>query len=374
MNYSDIVHNRLASQRILNHDFKTPEEVLSSFGAMQAQDYPASLWAIGLRCRDGTTIRDVENAVSEKKIARTWLMRGTLHFAASRDMHWMLSLFKPRLLHTAMRRDKSLGLGQKLIERTERLFYKALKKEGQLTRSQMYEVLKQRGVSTRYNKLGYNLGYHMLYRAAWDGIICFGPYSGKEQTFVLLDDHIKERNELSAEAANAELAYRYFASHGPATLKDYVWWSGLTVKDARLGIERNAPKLIEETIDGNTYYMPKRLPKPNNWRSVRLLPAFDEYLVAYADRSAALGNPQMQRALNGMLKTGKVSIIHSNGVFVPVIVVDGEVVGAWSRKFEKGKVAVTLKQYIKLSKEDIVGVREEVERYGRFLGVDAVLK
>jgi hypothetical protein len=374
MDTSDIAKYRLSTQHISNA-VDSPEEVLSSMGAIQAQDYPASLWAIGLRCREGTTVKDVKNAIAKRKIARTWLMRGTLHFAASSDIHWMLRLFAPRLLNTAITRDRHLGLSDKVVEKTEALFYNALKGGGQLTRREMYKVLEKGGVRLDWN-LGYSLGYHMLYRAAWDGLICFGPYAGKEQTFVLLDEHIKKRRELTNEQANAELAYRYFSSHGPATIKDYVWWSGLKVSDARIGIERNKSKLVEEKANGNTYYMPKSIPRlRDNEHSVYLLPAFDEYLVSYADRSAMLSNPELQRTLRSILKDWKKpAVIYSNGIFVPLIVVDGEVVGAWSRKIEKGKVVVTLKHYVRLGKEDMKRVREEAERYGRFLGMDVMLK
>ena len=367
MDYSNFINYRLMTQHICD-SLDTPAEVLESMGAMQAQDYTASLWAIGLRCKEGTTVNDIESAIAEKKIARTWLMRGTLHFAASKDIRWMLKLFAPRLLHTAIIRDQHLGLSNKVVEKTKKLFYNALKKEKQLTRKEMYKVLEKGGVPSKNN-----LGYHMLYRAAWDGLICFGPYSGKEQTFVLMDDHIGEGRVLSAEQANAELSKRYFTSHGPATIRDYVWWSGLTVKDAKAGIEKAGLSIREEIIDGKAYYMSKNISKPDNGQSVRLLPAFDEYLVSYADREAMLGNPQMQRALNGTLKTGKVSIIHSNGIFVPVIIADGEVVGAWSRKIVKRNMVITLKQYVKLSKDGIREAKKDAERYGDFFGFETIV-
>ena len=368
MKFSEIVKHRLATQHITNPS-GTPEEILSYFGAMQAQDYPASLWAIGLRCKEGTTAKDVENAIIKKEIARTWLMRGTLHFAASKDIHWMLDLFRPRLLRTAILRDKHLGLSDNVIEKTKKLFYAALKKERILTRLQMYDILDKGRVPSKNN-----LGYHMLYRAAWDGLICFGPMHEKEQTFVLLDDHIKERSELSNEQAISELALRYFSSHGPATLRDYVWWSGLTVKDARLGIEKNSSKLSEEDIDGTRYYMQKKMPKIDDKSRVHLLPAFDEYLVSYADRSAMLGNPGMQKAIKRMIETQKLTIIHSNGIFSSVIVVDGAVVGTWSRKINENKVTVTIKRYVKLDKDADKGIREEAERYGRFFGMRLNMK
>lgn len=367
MNHSDITSYRISVQHI-NGDLNSPEQVLEAMGAIQAQDYTASLWAIGLRCKEGITVKDIESAITEKKIVRTWLMRGTIHFAASKDVHWMMKLFAPRLLSTSRMRDRHLGLSDNLVKKTKVLFYNALKKEKQLTRKEMYKVLEKSGVPPKNN-----LGYHMLYRAAWDGLICFGPYSGKEQTFVLMEDHIKERHVLSTEQANTELAKRYFQSHGPATIKDYVWWSGLTVKDTKASIENLGSFLKEEVINGKLYYLPKRIPKSNNTQSVHLLPAFDEYLVGYTDREAILGNPQMQRALNGKINAGKVSIIHSNGIFLPVIVVDGEVVGTWSRKIIKDKVTLTLKQYVKLDNFEIREAKEEAEKYGSFFGLETTV-
>ena len=367
MDYSDITNYRISAQHI-NGDLNSPEQVLESMGAIQAQDYTASLWAIGLRCKEGIKAADIEKAINERRITRTWLMRGTIHFAASKDIRWMTKLFAPRLLNTSMMRDRHLGLSDNVIENTKKLFYNALKKEKQLTRKEMYNILEKGGVSSKNN-----LGYHMLYRAAWDGLICFGPYSGKEQTFVLMDDHIGKEYLLSAEQAQTELARQYFTSRGPATIKDYIWWSGLTVKDAKAGIENVGSDIREETIDGKTYYMSKKISKPDNEQSVHLLPAFDEYLVSYADREAMLGNPQMKRALNGTPKTRKVSIIHSNGIFVPVIVVDGEVVGAWSRKIVKNKLVITLKPYVKIDNDGIKQAKEEAKRYGNFFGFETVI-
>lgn len=367
MDYSDITDYRISAQHI-NGDLNSSQQVLEYMGAIQAQDYKASLWAIGLRCKEGTTLIDIEKAINERNIVRTWLMRGTLHFAVSKDIHWMMNLFASRLLRTAKMRDQHLGLSDKAIEKTKALFYTALKKEKQLTRKEMYNVLERGGVPSKNN-----LGYHMLYRAAWDGLICFGPQSGDEQTFVLMEDHIEERHELPAKQANAELARRYFTSHGPASIKDYVWWSGLTVKDAKNGIEKAGSALREEVIDGKVYYMSKNISKSGNGRTVHLLPAFDEYLVSYADREAMLRNPHMQLALNQTPKTGNGSIIHSNGVFVPVIVFDGEVVGTWGRKIVNGKMVITLKQYAKLDKDGIREAKEEADRCGSFFGLETII-
>jgi len=363
MEDEDIASSRLSNQFIVPHSQGSPERVLRSLGAIQAQDYPAALWAIGLRCGGSTTKADVEKAVAEREISRTWLMRGTLHFASSRDIHWMLRLFAPRLVSTAVYRDRHLGLGDDVVEKAEGLFAAALRGNGQLTRDEMYKVLEKGGLN-----IDGNLGYHMLYRAAWDGIICFGAHKGKEPTFELLHERIANSSELPNGRALAELASRYFTSHGPATIKDFVWWSGLKTSDARAGIEGASPGLASEEVGGKAFYMAKKASKPGRKeRRVHLLPAFDEYLVGYSDRSAVLSNVETQK----MLRSGKIFFTHSNGIFLPVVVADGEVVGTWKRGSEKGRVTVTIRGFMKLDGDLVDGVIEAANRYGDFLGVPA---
>jgi hypothetical protein len=230
-----------------------------------------------------------------------------------------------------------------------------------LTRDEMYKVLEKGGVDVA----GLS-GYHLLYRAAWDGLICFGPHKGRQPTFELLDERIAKRRELSAGQALVELASRYFTSHGPATIKDYVWWSGLKTSDAKAGIEGASPRIASEEIDGKTYYMAKKPPKPDrDGGRVHLLPAFDEYLVGYSDRSAMLGNPDTQM----MLRSGKIVFTHSNGIFLPVVVSDGEVVGTWKRRSEKGNVVVVIRPFMKLDEESRNEVKEAAKRYADFLEV-----
>ncbi len=360
-----ITDRRLSNQRItLDSTVKSPEDVLTSLGAIQAQDYAAALWAIGLRCKDSTR-EDVEKAIAEKRISRTWLMRGTLHFASSQDVHWMLNLFAPRLVNTAIARDRHLGLSDDAVTKAESLFAKALKGNGRLTRSGMYEVLEKGGL-----QIPGNLGYHMLYRAAWDGVICFGPHDGKQPTFELLDERIAKRRPLSSEQALTELVTRYFTSHGPATIKDYAWWSGLRISDAMVGIEGASRRLVSEKIAGKTYYKARKLPRVDKGEGeVHLLPAFDEYLLGYSDRSAMLGNEDTQE----MLRSGKLFFTHSNGIFLPVVVADGEVVGTWRRRNEKDRVIVMVKPFVKLDEKRVKGVKEAAGRYGHFLETPVVV-
>jgi hypothetical protein len=251
-------------------------------------------------------------------------------------------------------------------EEGEKIIADAFGSKERLASKESYEKMKDSGIpALRIHEVQ----AHILRRAGRDGIVCYASHDGKRPTFALLDKWIAQKHKLSNEQALAELASRYFTSHGPATIKDYVWWSGLRVSDARKGIE-NASGLAEEEIDGKRYYMPKRMPKINDNGSVHLLPAFDEYLISYSDRSAMLSNENTQKELT----SGKIMFTHSNGIFLPVIVADGQVVGLWKRRNMKRGVEIAIKPFAKFNKEQINGIKEAAERYGNFLELSVTLK
>ena len=302
MERDELAAYRLANQQIASTRYKDPGEIVSFMGAMQAQDYPASLWAIGLRLK-GATKKDIEAAISDKSIVRTWPMRYTLHFVSHKDVKWMLGLYREKTIPNYQKKN---GLTDEILKHGERIILKAFDGKSRLSSKEIYSkmsdsnnaVLKKREVQM-----------HILRRAGRDGIVCYASHEGKQPTFALLNEWIKEPNRLSKEQAVAELASKYFTSHGPATIKDFVWWSGLRVSDAKLGIESSSAVLAEEKMDEKTYYMSKKMPKlKGNETGVHLLPAFDEYLISYSDRSAILGNPSTQKYLESGTKT----FIHSS--------------------------------------------------------------
>ena len=363
MDVQGILERRLLNQHISSGG-RDPETVLRDLGAIQAQDYPAALWAVGVRCKTMTK-SGVEAAVAAKKIARTWLVRGTLHFAASSDIAWMLKLVSPRLIHTAEARDQHLGLSDEMVRKVESLFRKALQGGRRLGRTEMYRVMEKGGVPASDN-----LGYHMLYRAAWDGLICFGPHAGREPTFVLAEEWLPRSAPLDHEEALAEVVSRYFCSRGPATVADCAWWSGLRVSDIRFGIEKASSRLREEVVDGSSFNIPRNpAGRATKEGSYHLLPAFDEYLLGYQDRSATLGSREAQKWIGN----ANVMVAHSNGIFLPTVVVDGTVAGVWKRVIAKKGIRVALTPFRKLNAGQMAEVRERVGAYGRFFETDAAL-
>jgi hypothetical protein len=318
---------------------------------MQAQDYAGALWAVGLRMSSATE-HSVEQALAERTIVRTWPLRGTLHFVAPPDVRWLLALLTPRIIAQTAARYRQLELDEATFARSQEVFRQALQGGQQLTRDELYQRLEQANILTTGQR-----GYHLLVRAAQDALICFGAPRGKEQTFVLLDEWVPRTKPLAREEALAELAKRYFSSHGPATLQDLVRWAGITVTEARTGIAAVGDKLIQETSNGQFYWLPHSAAEvTNNAAPAYLLPGFDEYLLGYGDRSAVLDPAYANRICPG-----------GNGVFQPTIVINGQVVGTWKRVRKKGKVQVTPNPFQPLSAAESEAVLAAADRYAAFL-------
>jgi hypothetical protein len=351
----DVARLRLHNQRIACATIERPGDVVSWLGAVQAQDYLGALWAVGLRARN-VIESDVERAIADRKIIRTWPMRGTLHFVATADIRWMLELLTPRVVaNNAQWLLRDFDLDESAFARSKDLFARALQGGKRLTRNAMYDVLDAGGVSASQR------GRHILTRLAQDGFICFGAREGKQQTFALLDEWAPKTMRMTRDESLAEIAKRYFTGHGPATLQDFAWWSGLTTADATAGLEMAKRFLAQETINGQTYWLASSTPATKDSSpTAYLLPAYDEYTVAYKDRSAVLHSTYAKQANSG------------NGVFYPTIVVDGQVVGTWKRTLKKDTLAISLSPFAKLKRAETLAIAEAANRYGKFLGASVI--
>lgn len=355
----DITRHRLHNQRLVWQNASQPDQVVAWFGAMQAQDYASVKWAIGVRGGPGQTITDtaVEQAISAKQIIRTWLMRGTLQMTTAADIRWLLALLAPRLISGSAGRLRELELDQETLTRSFDLFTAVLPTRQPLSRPDILQALEQAGISTAGQR-----GYHILGQAALAGLICFGPMQGKQQTFVLLDEWAPPGPAYTREEALAELARRYFRSHGPATLPDFVWWSGLTITEARAGLEAIKTGLYAAEMDGETYWQPEGTavpipPSPTAW----LLPGYDEYYLGYKTRHVVLDGRYDKR------------VVSVNGIFRPVIVLDGQIVGIWKREVKKGTAVISLEPFQPLTAVARQAVLAAAAHYGAFLELPVVL-
>ena len=321
-------------------------------GAIQAQDYFGSLWAVGLRMQHASEA-SVEQAIADRHIVRTWPMRGTLHLVCAADVRWMQQLLTPRVLAgNAARIEREYGLDEPAFKRCRKVVEKALRDGVPVTRNALYQALDDAGIATAQQR-----GIHITGQLAQEGLICGGPREGRQPTFVLLDAWLPAMPSKSRDEALADLALRYVNSRGPATAQDFAWWSGLTVKDAQAAIASVQSRLRQETIDGKVFWLsPDAAFDGTPRKSVHLLPPFDEYLVGYRDRSAAV-DPAFNRA-----------VIAINGLVNASIVVDGRIVGLWRRSLGKDRVDITLISFRSLNKGERAAIEIVAKRYGRFIG------
>ena len=343
---------RLRNQQIASEQAKSPAEVVRYMGAMQAQDYYGSLWALGLRSQSSE--KDIIRAIEDTEIVRTWPQRGTLHFVPAEDATWLVGLSAERLLRGARRRREQLGLDDTVLARSKAILVQVLADVKRLSRPEVMDVLEKAGISTKAGR-----GYHILWYLSQTGVTYIGPMEGKQQTVALLGAQIINLREFTRQRGIIELTKRYFTSHGPATLQDFMWWSGLTATDARAGLEANTPLLTSEVVGNNEYWLAKdalhqNVAVPESF----LLPGFDEYLLGYKDRSAVLHTEYAQRVVPG-----------GNGMFLPTIIIDGRVVGTWKRIIKKDHVLVTLSPFKSLPKSSLKSLQAPADQYGRFLGL-----
>lgn len=353
MNLDEIAVERLYNQHIGYKEFKSPDEMVSWLAAVQAQDYAGAKWSIGLRLQ-GVSDKDVEDALKNQSIVRTWALRGTLHFLSANDFRWIVNLLAPRIIARNARRYRELGLGEEELSESSKILDNALKGGNRLNRRELVKILEDNNISTEGQRAAY-----ILQRASLDGIICQSVLEKNIPIFLSTENLPK--NEMKCEDALIELAKRYFTSHGPATIKDYVWWSGLLVKDARYGLDGIKSELEEIIIKDQTYWkFPSNSSNKFKLPKINLLPGFDDYLLSYRDRSASIAPKQAK-----MLKPA------NGGMFHPTILINGQVTGIWKRYLRRDQVSVEIKMFRKLNINENKILNSELRRYGEFLNITA---
>ncbi|WP_017814899.1 winged helix DNA-binding domain-containing protein [Paenibacillus shenyangensis] len=351
MENKEIAYRRLRTQHITGAKENTAAEVVQRLGAVQAQDYAQALWAIGSRMHNAD-VTAVEQAIANREIVLTWPMRGTLHFVPAADIRWMLRLLASRIYSRLRGKLEQQELKFKQMMLAEKIILDALREHKQMRRVDLMKLLEYEGIATANGQ-----GYNVLLYLAHSGLICMGPLEGKQQTFVLLDDWLPKVRDWSMEESLKELATRYFTGHGPATVYDFVWWSGLPIREARKGLEAARTNLLLERQGGTEYWMgaePSTASIPDS--AVHLLAGYDEYLLGYKERSAIVKKEYAP------LISGK------NAVFAPMLVIDGEIVGLWKRKIRKEKVDISVHPFttLKSGQQEII---EAAQRYSEFMNM-----
>jgi hypothetical protein len=351
MTIEHIVNRRLYSTRLAGRPLRSAEDVVRWLCAVQSQDFGAAKWAIAQRT-SGVSDGDVDKLFNDGALVRTHVLRPTWHFVMPADIRWMLKLTAPRVRAAMAFYDRQLGIDDAVVARSNAALLDALQGGSQLTRAEIADVYRKANINAEGLRAG-----HLLMRAELDGVVCSGGLRGKQFTYALLDERVPPGSTFDRDAALAELAARYFASHGPAQVADFAWWSGLTVTMARSAAEMARPSLASTTVDG-TVYLSADGPRPATLRSphVRLLSTFDEYLVGYTDRSA-----HYDAALFTPTPAG-ISLLANS------IVIDGRIVGGWRRTVGRDGITITTRVVTELTAAQREALERVAERYSRFMG------
>jgi hypothetical protein len=350
----NIAHQRLYNLHLAGTPLESPAAVVRRLGAVQAQDYGAAKWAVAQRTGGGTNAA-LDQALADGAILRTHVMRPTWHFVTPEDIRWLLALTAPRVKAALAYYDRRLELDDTSIGRSNAALAAALVGGRQLTRPELAAVLARAGF-TAVGTDGQRLG-HLLMHAELDGVICSGARRGNQFTYALLAERAPHGAVLAREEALAALAERYFTSHGPATVKDFAWWSGLTAADAGHGLELVKSHLIDALIDGRAYWFtPSPPPEKESVPTAYLLPNFDEYMVGYADRSAVYD------ARHTATLDGRPDILSHH-----TMVIDGQIVGTWKRSRTRGGVVLEPSPFTARNEAELLALRAAAERYAEFL-------
>ncbi|HMG88933.1 MAG TPA: winged helix DNA-binding domain-containing protein [Chryseolinea sp.] len=352
MSLSEIRKSRLYNQQIATSQCKSAAEVVSWLVAMQAQEFRHAKWAIGLRLNTATE-EDVDNAFNSGAILRTHLMRPTWHFVAPEDIRWLLALTAPRVHSGNAPYYKKLELSKTLFTRCLNIITRSLEGGKYLKRSEVQEIFKQKKI----NAEGMRLAYIMMH-AELEGLICSGPRIGKQFSYALLEERIPKAKSYSRDEALCMFLLRYFNSRGPATLNDFAYWSGLTLKDARVGFEAIRTQLQKIIIDGKEYFTGNiTVPKKLDGQDTFLMPDYDEYGMSYKDRSAL-------RAIH----KEKMPQQHNWSVFGHYIVVEGTMQGTWRDEVFNDSIKVSSKFITPLTGAAKRKVNNALKRYSSFFG------
>jgi len=348
---------RLLAQGIARPAATSPEAVVTNLGAVQAQDYPGALWSIALRMPSATRA-DIERAVIDRAIVRTWPMRGTLHFVPVPDAAWMLRLLTPRVLRSRASVYRYHELDEATLHKVRVAIERALTREPVLTRRALFAELDAGRIATTGQR-----GIHILQRLSMELMLCQGPHTGKEPTFTLFDDWIRSSRMPSRDEALQLLAERYFSGHGPASLRDFANWTGLTIADAKAALHLARPLLARVDTEAGEMWMSNTLddreaPGPR----AHLLPGFDEYLLGYRNRGAVLDAEHAELVMPG-----------GNGVFQPTLVADGRVRGTWRRSSGPQGTSLRMLPFEPLPAPVRGAVAAAADRYAKFLGVPVML-
>jgi len=337
----DIAGQRMVNQRLWGTPWAGIVDVVRDLGAVQAQEFAYAKWSLAQRAGDPAESL-VDRAFAEGAILRTHVLRPTWHFVLPQDIRWMLALTGPRVQAVSAPYYRQHGLTD--FDRPTALWVEALKGGNHLDRKAMRAVLADAGITVTNLQFGF-----LLLHAELEAVLCSGAPEGKQQTYALLDERAPEARAMGRDDAIAELVRRYFSTRGPATLKDFAWWSGLTQADGRRGLE--ALGMMPTVVNGRTYYghAAQVAEKPPR---VDLVQIYDEIGVAYTESRDVV--------------QGDDTLLGRGPVYYHSILLNGKLIGRWRRTVKAGSVSFETQFRRALTKGETKALERELERYRLF--------
>jgi Winged helix DNA-binding domain len=321
---------RVRAARLTSHGlrggrgFASISEAVRRLGAVQAQDFVASKWVVGARV-PGAIEADVDAAIESRDIVRSSLLRGTLHLVPAASLRPILSVTGPRELARSAKRHRDLEIDDEVYRRARAIAEGELSGGRSLSRDELFAEWQSAGIATAAQR-----GYHLIWRLALEAVVCAGPVEGRGQRFVLCDEWVPaEPSPPNRDETLATLLTAYLDGHGPATVRDFAWWSGLTLGDARVALAAAGDAVV--AFDDDRFVIVGAAASTSARSTGLALAPFDEYFLGYADRAAMCDPRYANRIVPG-----------SNGVFQPILVANGRVEGVWKAKQARGGASVVL--------------------------------
>ncbi|MEO8481009.1 MAG: winged helix DNA-binding domain-containing protein [Acidobacteriota bacterium] len=348
-----LIRRRLASQQLVSSRFLAPAQLVAWMTAVQAQDFAGAKWGVGMRV-PGAREADIDALFDAGAILRTHVLRPTWHFVAPADIRWMLMLTGPRVLATCAPYCRKLEIDAAVLKKSRPVLERAMRDNAFKTRTELGHALGRNGIVAT----GVRLGFLMM-DAELNAQVCSGPRRGKQFTYALIDERAPRAASLTRDEALAELARRYFDSHGPATLRDFSWWSGLLMKDGQRGVDALDGALMKKEIGDRVYWSPRESRTAASFDEAYLLPNYDEYLIAYKDRDPVVP-PAAARLASG---------VPGGEVFAHQIVLSGRLAGAWRRTVSSRRMLVDGRAYRPISVSERRALTRAATRYADFLQV-----
>jgi hypothetical protein len=341
-----LILQRLANHKLLQSDLREAAAVVAWLGAVQSQDFAGAKWTLAQRAT-GLTAQAIDQAYASGAILRTHVMRPTWHFVTPADIGWLLTLTAPRVLRLHARSCRANELDPRTLSRARTIFARALEGGEHLTRAELGAALRRGRVAASGLRLAL-----ITIDAELNHVICSGAMRGKQFTYASFQSRVPRSRKLTRDEALAELTRRYFASHGPATLRDFAWWSGLAMRDVKDGVELVRPAIVREDVKDLEYWrMASQSSVPARASLVRLLPVYDEYLIAYKDREMVVGSGPLLR-----------------DAYTNHLVIDGRLAGSWKHAIARDAVTLDVNHSRATTPAATRGLQRAAARYEAFLG------